>query len=84
MSIDFQSFMGKKRNNLTKEETAAKFDLRWTNKFSRGDIIKGNILLLDEKAKTKSKDTSITLYGIERAVAQGLQGITTVEKYEAK
>jgi hypothetical protein len=30
------------------------------------------------------KDISITLYGIERAVAQGLQRITTVEKYESK
>src|SRR5919199_1359181 len=31
-----------------------------------------------------SKETSVTLYGIERAVAQGLQRITTVEKYENK
>jgi Arrestin (or S-antigen), N-terminal domain len=86
MSIDFQSFMGKKRNGFTKEGTEARFDLRGTNKFSRRDIIRGNIiLLLDEKTKTKSvKDISIALYGIERAVAQGLQRITTVEKYESK
>jgi Arrestin (or S-antigen), N-terminal domain len=84
MSIDFQSFMGKKRDDFTKEETGAKFDLGGTNKFSRGDTIKGNIILLDEKAKTKNiKDISITLYGIERAVAQGLQRISTVEKYES-
>jgi len=81
MSVDFQSFMGKKRSNFTKEGTEARFDLGATNKFSRGDIIKGNIiLLLDDKAKTTNiKDISITLYGIERAVAQGLQRITSVE-----
>ena len=86
MSVDFQSFIGKKRNNFTKEGTGARFDLGATNKFSRGNIIKGNIiLLLDDKAKTTNiKDISITLYGIERAVAQGLQRITTVEKYENK
>jgi hypothetical protein len=85
-SIDFQSFMGKKRNDFTREGTGARFDLKGTNKFSRGDIFKGNIiLLLDQKTKTKSiKDISITLYGIERAVAQGLQRITTVEKYQSK
>jgi Arrestin (or S-antigen), N-terminal domain len=85
MSIDFQSFMGKKRDDFTKEETGAKFDLGGTNKFPRGDIIKGNIILLDEKAKTKNiKDMSIILYGIERAVAQGLQRMSTIEKYESK
>jgi arrestin (S-antigen)-like protein len=84
MSIDLKSFMGKKHDNFIIEGTKAKFDLTGTNKFSRGDIIKGNILVLDEKAKTKGKDISITLYGIERAVAQGLQRITTVEKYESK
>jgi hypothetical protein len=78
-------FWGKSRDHFTKEGTGAKFDLRGTNKFSRGDTIKGNIMLLDEKAKTKSiKDISIILYGIEHAVAVGHHAITTVEKYESK
>jgi Arrestin (or S-antigen), N-terminal domain len=85
MSIDFQSFMGKKRDDFTKEGTGARLELGATNKFSRGVIIKGNVILLDDKAKTKDiKDILINLYGIERAVAQGLQRITTIEKYESK
>jgi hypothetical protein len=41
--------------------------------------------LLDTGTKTRSiKDILITLYGIERAVAQGLQRITTIEKCESK
>ena len=43
MSVDFQSFMGKKRNDFTKEGTGARFDVGATNKFSRGDIIKGKL-----------------------------------------
>jgi Arrestin (or S-antigen), N-terminal domain len=67
------------------EETGARLELGATNKFSRGVIIKGNIILLDDKAKTKDiKGILITLYGIERAVAQGLQRITAIEKYESK
>lgn len=74
MSIDFQSFMGKKHSDFTKEGTVARFDLGGTNEFSRGDVIQGKIILLVDKAKTKNiKDISITLYGIERAVAQGIK-----------
>ena len=84
MSLDFQSFIGKKRNNFTKEGIGAKFDLGAANKFSRGDTIKGNIMLLDEKAITTNIRHINYSTCIENAVAQGPQRITTVEKYENK
>jgi hypothetical protein len=59
--------------------------------YSRGEIIRGNVILLfpqneeeEEEKREKIRGTKITLNGIEHAFAQGLDRVSTIEKYEEK
>ena len=56
--------------------------------YSPGHLIKGELILLlrqnkqQEEKREKIKGMKITLSGMEHAFAQGLQRVSTIEKYE--
>jgi hypothetical protein len=55
--------------------------------YSRGHTVRGNILLWlphneEEEIRKKIRGMKITLSGIEHAFAQGLQRVSTIEKYD--
>lgn len=97
ISLDFDlgTIFAKGREHFLKENSEARIDLleRQNNNlpYSPGHTIKGKIILLPslsqetevEKKRNKSiRGMKITLSGIEYAFAQGLQRVSTIEKYE--
>jgi len=91
MNFDLGTIFAKGREDFLKESSKAKIDLLdyETNNapYSRGDIIRGNILLLlppneGEDKGEKIRGTKIILSGIETAFAQGFERVGTIEKYE--
>lgn len=94
MNFDLGTIFAKGREDFLKESSKAKIDLldHENNKasYSRGDIIRGNVLLLlppneegeGEEKRNKIRGTKITLSGIENAFAQGFERVSKIEKYE--
>ena len=93
MNFDLGTIFAKGREYFLKESSEAKIDLldheNNNTPYSRGDIIRGKVLLLlppneeeEEEKREKIRGTKITLSGIENAFAQGLERVSTIEKYE--
>jgi hypothetical protein len=90
INFDLRTIFAKGREDFLKQSSQAKIDLldheNNNTSYSRGDIIRGNILLLlpsnEEEKRGKIRGTKITLSGIENAFAQGLERVSTIEKYE--
>ena len=95
LDFDLGTIFAKGRGHFLKENSQARIDLiEHENKdtpYSVGHTIKGNVVLLllsnqeDDEEKYENKNLrgmKITLSGIEYAFAQGLQRISTIEKYE--
>jgi hypothetical protein len=90
INFDLRTIFAKGREDFLKQSSQAKIDLLGhennNTPYSRGDIIMGNILLLlppnEEEKRGKIRGTKITLSGIENAFAQGLERVSTIEKYE--
>ena len=93
INFDLGSIFAKGRQHFLKENSEARIDLL-DNKtqYSPGHIVKGNVTLLtqnQEKEKGQEKKEAIRgmeiiLNGIEHAFAQGLERVSTIEKYERK
>ena len=96
VNFDLGSIFAKGREHFLKETSEAKIDLldheNNDTPYSHGHTIKGEVILLsspkDEEGeggeKKKIRGMKITLSGIECAFAQGLQRLSTIEKYEKK
>ena len=91
MSFDLETIFAKGREEYLKENTKARIDLisqsNNITSYSPGHTIKGNIILWlppeeEEEIRNKIRGMKITLSGIEHAFAQGLQRVSTVEKYD--
>jgi hypothetical protein len=91
MSFDLESIFAKGREDFLKESTEAKIDLKDhidnNTSFSPGDTIRGEVILLlppneEEEIRKKIRGMKITLSGMEHAFAQGLQRVSTIEKYD--
>jgi hypothetical protein len=91
MNFDLETIFAKGREHFLKENSEAKIDLfdheNNNTPYSRGDIVRGKVKLLlppnqEEEKKEKIRGMKITLSGIEHAFAQGLERVSTVEKYE--
>ena len=91
MNFDLETIFAKGREHFLKENSEAKIDLldheNNNTPYSRGDIIRGKVILLlppnqEEEKREKIRGMKITLSGIEHAFAQGLERVSTVEKYE--
>jgi hypothetical protein len=93
MNFDLGTIFAKGREDFLKESSKAKIDLldhkNNNAPYSRGDIIRGNVLLLlpaneeeEEEKRKKIRGTKITISGIENAFAQGFERVSTIEKYE--
>jgi hypothetical protein len=91
MNFDLETIFAKGREHFLKENSEAKIDLfdheNNNTPYSRGDIVRGKVILLlplnqEEEKKEKIRGMKITLSGIEHAFAQGLERVSTVEKYE--
>jgi hypothetical protein len=92
MNFDLGTIFAKGREQFLKENTQARINLLGHNSnvlYSPGDTIKGELAILlppnqEGKNKNKIREMKITLNGIEHAFAQGLQRVSTIEKYEKK
>ena len=93
MSFDLETIFAKGREDFLKESTEAKINLIDQSNniasYSPGHTIRGNVIpgLLDNEEKEigkKLRGMKITLSGMEHAFAQGLQRVSTIEKYEKK
>jgi hypothetical protein len=95
MNFDLGTIFAKGRDHFLKESSEAGIDLLDHKKnnntpYSRGDIIMGKVILLlpknegeaEQEKRKKIRGMKITLSGIEHAFAQGLERISTIEKYE--
>ncbi|HEU4822822.1 MAG TPA: hypothetical protein VFS97_05295 [Nitrososphaeraceae archaeon] len=89
LNINLGSIFAKSREHFLKENSKARIDLLNNNDndllYSPGHIVKGKVILLapqNQEEKKTSRKMKITLSGIEHAFAQGLQRVTTIEKYE--
>src|ERR671919_1802593 len=92
MNFDLGTIFAKGREYFLKESSEAKIDLldheNNNTPYSSGDIIRGKVLLLlppneeEEEKREKIRGTKITLSGIENAFAQGLERVSTIEKYK--
>ena len=91
MNFDLETIFAKGREHFLKENSEAKIDLldheNNNTPYSRGDIIRGKVILLlppnqEEEKREKIRGMKIALSGIEHAFAQGLERVSTVEKYE--
>lgn len=91
MSFDLEMIFAKGREDFLKESTEAKIDLigesNNTMCYSPGHTVRGNVILRllhneEEEIRKKIRGMKITLSGIEHAFAQGLQRVSTIEKYE--
>ena len=92
MNYDLGTIFAKGREHFLKETSEAKINLTDHKDpnvpYSPGHPIKGELILLhsqnkqQEEMSEKVKAMKITLSGIEHAFAQGLQRVSTIEKYE--
>ncbi len=91
INFDLETIFAKGREDFLKESSEAKIDLMDHNNtsYSPGQTIQGKVILLphpdeeEEKEKRKKiRGMKLTLNGIEHAFAQGLQRVSTIEKYE--
>jgi hypothetical protein len=92
MNYDLGTIFAKGREHFLKETSEAKINLRdhkdHNVPYSPGRLIKGELILLlpqkkqQEEKREKIKGMKITLSGMEHAFAQGLQRVSTIQKYE--
>jgi hypothetical protein len=92
MNFDLETIFAKGREHFIKESSEAKIDLidheNNSKPYSRGHTLKGKVTLLlpsneeEQEKREKIRGMKITLSGIEHAFAQGLQRVSTIEKYE--
>lgn len=92
MNYDLGTIFAKGREHFLKETSEAKINLRdhmdHNVPYSPGHLIKGELILLlrqnkqQEEKREKIKGMKITLSGMEHAFAQGLQRVSTIQKYE--
>ncbi len=91
MSFDLETIFAKGRQDFLKENTKAKIDLidesNDITSYSPGHTVRGNIILQlpyneEEEIRNKIRGMKITLSGIEHAFAQGLERVSTIEKYD--
>ena len=92
MSFDLETIFAKGREEFLKESTKAKITLiDQTNNissYSPGHKIRGDLILQlphseeEKEIRNKIRGMKITLSGIEHAFAQGLQRVSTIEKYD--
>jgi hypothetical protein len=92
MNYDLGTIFAKGREHFLKGTSEAKINLRdhmdYNVPYSPGHLIKGELILLlrqnkqQEEKREKIKGMKITLSGMEHAFAQGLQRVSTIEKYE--
>jgi hypothetical protein len=92
MNYDLGTIFAKGREHFLKETSEAKINLRdhkdHNVPYSPGHSINGELILLlrqneqQEEKREKIKGMKITLSGMEHAFAQGLQRVSTIEKYE--
>jgi hypothetical protein len=92
MSFDLETVFAKDREEFLKESTKAKINLiDQTNNitsYSPGHTIRGDLILQlphseeEKEIRNKIRGMKITLSGIEHAFAQGLQRVSTIEKYD--
>ena len=91
MSFDLESIFAKGREHFLKESTEAKINLidqsNNVPSYSPGHTVRGDVILRlphneEEDIRNKIRGMKITLSGIEHAFAQGLQRVSTIEKYD--
>ena len=93
MNFDLGTIFARDREHFLKESTEAKIDLidhdaNNNPLYSPGHTVKGKVMLLrppnqeEEEKRKKIRGMKVTLNGIEYAFAQGLQRVSTIEKYE--
>jgi hypothetical protein len=91
MSFDLETIFAKGREEYLKESREAKINLIGQRNniasYSPGHTIRGDVTLElphneDEEIRNKIRGIKITLSGIEHAFAQGLQRVSTIEKYD--
>jgi hypothetical protein len=96
INFDLGTIFAKGREHFLKESSEAKINLlnpeNNSSPYSPGHIVKGEVIVLippileeEENKKNNNKKIrgmKITLSGIEDVVAQGLQRVSTIEKYE--
>lgn len=93
MNFDLGTIFAKGREHFLKESSEANIDLmdhknnNNNTPYSPGHTVKGEVVLLlppneKEEKRKKIRGMKITLNGIKHAFAQGLQRVSTIEKYE--
>jgi hypothetical protein len=95
MNFDLGTIFAKGREHFLKESSEARIDLidhdASNTPYSPGHTVKGKVILLlppnqekeeEEEKRKKIREMKVTLNGIEHAFAQGLQRVSTIEKYE--
>jgi hypothetical protein len=95
MSFDLETIFAKGREDFLKDSPDAKINLidqsNNIKSYSPGHTVKGDVTLRllhteeeeeEEEVRNKVRGLKITLAGIEHAFAQGLQRVSTIEKYD--
>jgi Arrestin (or S-antigen), N-terminal domain len=91
MSFDLETIFAKGREDFLKESTEAKIKLidqsNNITSYAPGHTVRGDVILRltpeeKEEIRNKIRGMKITLSGIEHAFAQGLQRVSTIEKYD--
>ncbi len=92
MGFDLETVFAKGREEFIKEGTKSKINLidQTDNvaSYSPGQKIRGDLILqlphnkVEEEIRNRIRGMKITLSGIEHAFAQGLQRVSTIEKYD--
>ena len=95
MSFDLDTTFAKGREDFLKESAEAKINLidqsNNIKSYSPGHKVKGDVVIRrlhteeeeeEEEIRNRVRGLKITLSGIEHAFAQGLQRVSTIEKYD--
>jgi hypothetical protein len=91
LSFDLETIFAKGREDFLKESVDAKINLidqsNDIKSYSPGHAVKGDVVIRplhidEEEIPNKVRGLKITLSGIEHAFAQGLQRLSTIEKYD--
>jgi hypothetical protein len=94
LSFDLETIFAKGREDFLKESADAKINLidqsNNIKSYSPGHAVKGDVVIRslhteeeeEEEIRNKVRGLKITLSGIEHAFAQGLQRVSTIEKYD--
>lgn len=90
LSFDLETIFAKGREDFVKESSEAKIDLSdegsRVSPYSPGHTVRGKVILMSphnkEQNRKKIRGMKITLNGVEHATAQGLQRVSTIEKYD--